>query len=63
MLNITLKLPDGTFNLSDLEKFNAEIDPTEVRSQFCEAIARGHIEVVRKYSGEASSPLKYRKRR
>ena len=62
MLNIMLKLPDGTFNLADLEKFNTEINPSEVRFQFCEAIARGQVEVVRKYSGEPSSPLTYRKR-
>ena len=62
MLNITLKLPDGTFNLSDLEKLNTEIDPEEMRFQFCAALARCHVEVVRQCSGEPSSPLKYRKR-
>ena len=64
MDKITLKLPDGIFKLDDVEKLNAEINPTELRVQFGQAIARGYVEVVqfRKENGDRTGPLTYRKR-
>lgn len=62
MDRITLKWPHGEFSLFDLERFNMEIPPNEVRFQFARAIMRGHVEVVQYYKddGGTSRPLTYR---
>lgn len=57
-----LKLPRGVFNLWDVERLNAEMNPTQVRVKFGQAIAEGRVEVVRghKPNGDQPGPLRYR---
>lgn len=55
-----LRIPDGTFSMSDLEQANGHLGPIAVRTQFVRAIVEGHVEVVETPGAEVKT-FTYRK--